>query len=244
MLSTSVLAIDCLFRSVCRCAVRQAEGSGLCSCDFYVCYLFQKEREINVIFFHVKDATVNTVDCEYEWSFSPTNVLLFWHVCVNEWGCVQGSWLYSLRNVQCLKKEKRKKKREKKARFPFTPWLQLPFRNCPAAFDCRLRSSLMPSVFHLHSSVPPTTSGSIVYWTQANVFAIQKEEIQSCDWLRKKHCCGRCSLFSLWAHLLFFFLMMLHFCNITKKTSMLKKVLLEFNSTMSVCIILYALVWC
>lgn len=50
---------------------------------------------------------------------------------------------------------------------------------------CRAaQHSLMPSVFHHHFSVTPTESESIVYWTQAYVFAILKEEIQSCDRLR------------------------------------------------------------
>lgn len=167
----------------------------------------------------------------------------------------EGSWLYSLWNVSC-KKEKEKKK---KAKLPFTPQCSLlscTVQHCMTAFCRAAQRSLMLSVFQHHLTVSPTES--IVYWTQAYVllpflkgrnpklWPTQKHTVTEEEWPRSA--IARSFAFELTQPWTFFFL------NTRQKTpasvpsqkdvstSMSKKSLQEFNVTMSVCIILYALV--
>lgn len=176
---------------------------------------------------------------------------------MNEWvsECVS-------REVDCIFMEclMFKKKEGKKAYFPFVPHCSLlsyTVQHCVTAI-CRLaQCSLMPSVFQHHFSVSSTTSESIVYWTQAYVFCHSKGRNPKL-WPTQKHTVkdvGRLGS-ALVCSSPFELTHPGPFSNTTQKmlpkrivtkdesTSMSEKVLQKFKVTMSVRIILYALVWC
>lgn len=108
----------------------------------------------------------------------------------------------------------------------------------------------MPSVFHHHLSVSPTQKVKPSF-TELRLtflfFAILREEIQSCDRLRNTllRTFALSTLNSPSFDFSFFLFLWRKKLHLHEKTQACwKKVLQDFNFTMSVCIILYALVWC